>query len=129
MTTKPREGSEPFGRRAPAQRSRKVTSARLEEELDRWQAAGLGIALRKIVWSPGARTDIEAEVAVGTIKVYVTEPEAAINAVRHEILDYEISVCCRPYVALVNAILAITKEDAYGRKEQLVEKLSKLLGV
>jgi len=37
-------------------------------------------------------------------------------------------MCCRPYVALVNAILAVTKEDAYRTKERLVDKLSKLRG-
>jgi hypothetical protein len=128
VTSKPREGSEP-GRRGPAPRSPKDIVARLEEEFHRWQALGLGVGLRKIVWTPGARTDIDAEVADGSIRVYVAEPEAAINAVRHEVLDYEISICCRPYVALVNAILAVAKEDAYRSKEQLVEKLSKLLGV
>ncbi len=127
MTTKPREGSEP-GRRGPAPRSPKDIVARLEEELQRWQALGLGVTLRTIVWSPGARTDIEAEVAEATIRVYVAEPEAAINVVRHEILDYEISMCCRPYMALVNAMLAVTKENAYRKKEELAEKLIKLVG-
>lgn len=126
MTEEPREGSEPGRRGTP--RFRKDTSARLHEELRRLQTLGLGVALRKIVWTPGARADIEAEVADGIIRVYVAEPEAAINAVQHEILDYEISMCCRPYAALVNAILAVTKEDAYRTKEQLAEKLKKLLG-
>jgi len=127
VTSKPRERPEPE-LRGPSPRSSKHIVARLEQELHRWQALGLGVALRTIVWSPGARTDIEAEVVDATIMVYVAEPDAAINAVRHEILEFEISMCCRPYVALVNAILAVTKEDAYRTKERLVEKLSKLLG-
>jgi len=127
VNPRPREGSEP-GRPGPAPRSPRDIVPRLEEELHRWQALGLGVALRNIVCSLDTRTDIEAEVVDATIMVYVAEPDAAIDAVRHEILDYEVSMCCRPYVALVNAILAVTKEDAYRTKERLVEKLSKLLG-
>ncbi len=125
MNPKPRKGSEP-GRRGPA-RSPKDTSARLEEELRRLQALGFGVALSTVHWIPGARIDIEAEVADGVINVYVADPAAAIHAVQHEVLDYELSMCCRPYVALVNAILAVTKEDAYRAKERLAEALSKLL--
>ncbi len=127
MTPNPPEGSEPK-RRGRAPILRKDLPARLEEELRRLQALGLGVALSAVRWIPGARTDIEAEVADGVIRVYVAEPEAAIHAVRHEILDYELSMCCRPYVALVNAILVVTKEDAYRTKERLAEALSQLLG-
>ncbi len=100
---------------------------RLEEELRRLHALGFGLALSAVRWIPGGRTDVEAEVADSVIIVYVVEHQAAIHAVRHEIFDYELSMCCRPYVALVNALLAVTNEDAYRAKERLAEALGQLL--
>lgn len=101
---------------------------RLAAELRRLQDLGLGPALGRVTWNPGGRTDIEAEVVDGIVHVYANEPDAAILAVRHEVIHYEIVATKEPYVRVINSLLSGLNEEVYRREECLSEKLSKLLG-
>jgi len=43
---------------------------------------------------------------------------------RHGFLDYAISKTIEPYKEVTNRLIALINEDAYKRKEKLVEALS-----
>lgn len=100
---------------------------RLARELPRLQALGLGVPLRGVVWSPGDRTDIEAEVVGDRVRVYVADPRAAVHALRHEVIHFEVSQCCAPYVQVLNRLLAAVNDEAYRRQERLADALASVL--
>ena len=50
-----------------------------------------------------------------------------IDILRHEFLDYCISRAIEPYRVVTNKLIKLINEDAYRRKERIVEAFSKLL--
>ena len=88
----------------------------------------------KVRWVPGGSSDREGEVVKDTIIVYSEEPEKAIDTLWHEVLDYLLCSAIKPYEKLVNrqriiinSLLAEAQEEAYQKKEEVVEKLKHLL--
>lgn len=101
--------------------------SRLSAELRRIQGIGLGLGLRKVLWHPGERTDVDAEVVARVVLVYATRFEVAMEALRHEVLHFEIAECRKPFVDLVNAVFSAINEETYRREERLIRQLAGLL--
>lgn len=107
-------------------RSEPRHAERLAREFRRLQALGLGVALRGVAWIPGDRTDVEAEVVGNRVRVYVADPLAAIRALRHEVIHFEVAGCCAPYVRVLNRLLAAVNDEAYDRQERLADAIATL---
>jgi len=99
----------------------------LETELE-WikRFFGLGLELQ-VVWKPSQGGALSGEVKGNLIYVYETEEEKAVDTLRHEFLDYCVSQAIDPYRKVTNKLIAIINEEAYSRKENIVEALTKLL--
>jgi hypothetical protein len=103
------------------------SDARLREELERLKRlSGMGLDLN-LVWAPDPGGPLSGEVKSGTIYVYEENEEAARAVLRHEFLDYVVSQAINPYRNVTNSLIKLLNDDAYKRKEQIVESLSKLL--
>jgi hypothetical protein len=50
-----------------------------------------------------------------------------MKTLKHEVLDYAISQTIAPYKEVTNKLIAQINEDAYRKKERLVEALNKIL--
>lgn len=101
---------------------------KLEEELKRIQGKlRLGLALR-VVWMPNADGGLSGEVKGKDILIYEENEGKALDTLCHEILDYCISQAIEPYKEVTNWLIKMINEDAYKRKEKVVEALTRLIG-
>jgi hypothetical protein len=99
----------------------------LEEELERLKArAGMKTDF-KVVWAPKADSKKEGEVVGDTIFIYSLDVNGALQTLRHEFVDVIVSSAIQPYLKLINVLLSTISEDAYKKKEEVVEMLLKLL--
>jgi hypothetical protein len=99
----------------------------LEEELERLKCLlRMGYEL-KVVWLPNNNSSLSGEVKGETIFIYEEEPEKAVETLRHEFLDYAISQVIEPYRKIANQLIMLLNEEAYRRKEELIEKLVKMI--
>lgn len=99
----------------------------LEAELERLKRlTGLGLGL-EVVWAPGADKALLGEVKGKDIYIYEECMERALETLRHEFLDYCISRAIEPYKEVTNRLISMINRDAYRRKEEIVEALTKLL--
>jgi len=100
---------------------------RLDAELKRLQeSSGLGIRL-KVFWVPREKGNLAGEVKDSAIYVYDHDQEEALETLRHEFFDYCMSRAIEPYKDIANKLIAFINEDAYRRKERVIEAVIKLL--
>jgi len=101
---------------------------KLEAELEKLKRVlQMGYEL-KVVWAPDPDSNLSGEVVSGgVICIYDDTEEEAISTLRHEFLDYAISQVILPYREVTNKLISLINEDAYKRKERLVEALNKIL--
>jgi hypothetical protein len=78
-------------------------------------------------WLPGEKDGICGEVKGGCIYLYEEDEESALETLKHEFLDYAISKVMEPYERIANKLIGLVNEEAYARKERLVEVLKKLV--
>lgn len=81
----------------------------------------------KVLWVPMGNTKLSGEVKGHCIYVYDEDPEFAVETVKHEFIDYAISKTIEPYKEVTNRLIALINDDAYKRKEKLVESLCQLM--
>jgi hypothetical protein len=99
----------------------------LEEELERLKRLlKMGYEL-KVVWLPNNSSSLSGEVKGETIYVYEEDLDKAIETLRHEFLDYAISQVIEPYRQVTNKLISLINEEAYKKKEELIEKLVKII--
>lgn len=67
------------------------------------------------------------EVKGECIYVYVEKEQKALETVKHEFLDYLISKTIEPYQKIANKLIGLINDEAYARKEKLVEILADLI--
>lgn len=104
-----------------------IIQKKLEEELQRIEKK---LRIRfdlDIVWLPDTNESLSGEVKGGIIYIYEEDEEKAIETLKHEVLDYAISQVIMPYKEVTNKLISLINEDAYKRKERLVEALNKIL--
>ena len=108
--------------------------ARLEAELERLKRrVGLGLDLH-VVWTPGYvkysvdGNPLSGEVKGNVIIIYEPELEGALGALKHEFLDYIISLEIEaPYKDLINRLIDAFESVMYKRKERVIECLCSII--
>jgi hypothetical protein len=90
------------------------------------QTLNLGHELT-LKWVPNGEKKLSGEVLKDCIYIYEETEKEALDTLKHEFLDYAISSVIEPYKEVTNKLIALINEEAYRRKERLVEKLSTLL--
>jgi hypothetical protein len=90
------------------------------------QTLNLGYELT-LKWVPNGDGKLSGEVKGDCICIYERTEKEALSTLSHEFLDYAISSVVEPYKQVTNKLIALINEEAYRRKERLVEKLSALL--
>jgi len=99
----------------------------LEEELERLKyKLQIGYEL-KVFCVPDSDSSLSGEVRGDKIFIYETDEEKALETLRHEFLDYAISQIIRPYRQVINKLIKLINEEAYKRKERLIENLKALI--
>jgi len=62
------------------------------------------------------------------IYIYDAESKAAVRSLKHEFLDEALtSKVVKPLVEIINLLIKSREAEVYKAKEELIEKLSKLL--
>lgn len=100
---------------------------KLESELDRLKKTLQMDSGLKVRWIPNNHSKISGEVKGDYIYVYDVDQEVALETLRHEFIDYAISKVIEPYKEMSNRLIALFNEDAYRRKERLVDALILLI--
>ena len=113
------------------QKTQKLTKQevqkRLEEELMKIQRKlGLRFDLR-VKLLPNAQSNLAGEVKGKTIFIYESDESEALKVLRHEMLDFYVSLAIRPYREIANMLIKKMNSDAYKQKEKIVEALTKLI--
>jgi hypothetical protein len=99
----------------------------LEEELERLKRKlQMGYELR-VIWIPNGSEKLSGEVKGETIFIYEESEREAVEALRHEFLDYAISKVIEPYRQIANKLIMFINEEAYKRKEKLIKSLCKVV--
>jgi hypothetical protein len=107
--------------------SGKNLKSKLETELGRLKCVlELGHHL-KLKWSPNNDGKLSGEVKGDCIYIYEEKESQALETLRHEFLDYAISQTIEPYKEVTNRLISVINEEAYRRKEELVERLVQAL--
>jgi hypothetical protein len=100
---------------------------RLSKELERLKRKlGLGYELT-VKWLPRRKIEICGEIKGDVILIYEEDEAKAIETVKHEFLDYLISKAIAPYQKITNKLIGLINDEAYLRKEKLVEVLAVLI--
>ena len=81
----------------------------------------------KVEWIPDNDSNLSGEVKEKTIYIYEREADKALKTLRHEFLDYAISQIIEPYRQIANKLIILINEEAYKKKEKLIENLCQLL--
>lgn len=76
---------------------------------------------------PDKFSKLSGEVKGTCIYVYEETEKEALSTLKHEFLDYTISNVVDLYKQFANKLIALINEEAYERKEKLIEKLVSLL--
>lgn len=98
---------------------------RLEDELERLKKR-LGINDLQVIWIPEGDPELSGKVEGNTIFIYEVDEERAIDALRHEVIDHMVSKVIEPYRLVANKLVELINEEAYKRKEQVIESLKRL---
>ena len=88
----------------------------------------------KLKWIPrtsfsSSGKELSGEVRGKVVFIYERNYDKAIQTLRHEILDYLVSQAIEPYKEVTNRLIKMVNEDAYKRKEKVVEALTRLLEI
>lgn len=70
---------------------------------------------------------LSGEVKGEFIYVYDESEETALKTLKHEFLDYAISQVIEPYKEVTNKLISLMNEEAYRRKERLIETFKELI--
>ena len=101
---------------------------KLEEELERLrQATGMGHGL-SVKWVPEGGSKLSGEVRGDVVYIYEEREAEALETLKHEFIDHSISKeVVKPLVEYVNMQKNLIENMVYKRKEELVNKLARLI--
>jgi hypothetical protein len=81
----------------------------------------------KLEWTPNDGSK-SGEVLDTTIRIYEENETKALDALRHEFVEYLLTRdLVAPYKRLINKLISLFEEEMYDRKEKLVERLRDLI--
>ena len=81
----------------------------------------------KAFWVPNCNSKLSGEVRGNSIYIYEEDENIALETLKHEFIDYAISKVIEPYKEVTNRLIALVNENAYRRKEKLVDILVQLV--
>lgn len=82
----------------------------------------------KVIWVPNNEQDVSGEINGGVIYIYEKDESKALEALKHELVDYHVTVMLvHPLVKYINIQKRYIDALIYERKEELVNGLLKLL--
>jgi hypothetical protein len=87
---------------------------------------GLDLNL-KIIWTPRNDKEQLGEVRGSNIIIYEANEEETIKILRHEVIDYIVCEAIKPYQDMTNLLIKKINEDAYQKKEKMVNAITQLL--
>jgi hypothetical protein len=106
---------------------KREVQTKLEAELERlMKILRLGYELR-VFWVPDSNSKCSGEVRGTCIYLYNEDENDALETLKHEFIDWAISNAIEPYKEVTNRLIAMINEDAYTRKEKLVNALERLV--
>jgi hypothetical protein len=82
----------------------------------------------QVKWVPNGDGKLAGEVKNECIYIYEEKEEEALKTLVHEFLDYSLSKTIEPYKQVTNKLIALINEEAYRRKERVVEVMMRILG-
>ena len=88
----------------------------LEDDLERLKKR-FSINDLQVMWIPEGDLKLSGKVEGNTTFIYEVDEEKAIDALRHEVIDYIISRMIEPYRAFANKLVELMNKEAYKRKE------------
>jgi hypothetical protein len=116
---------------SPTRRSRdhlSETGMRLEQELAQLKALLNAGCTLIVQWLPRDESKLSGEVRGGVIYIYERDEDRAIATLKHEFLDHHIThEVVRPLVDYINVQKGLIEGLIYQRKEEVVDRLSRLL--
>lgn len=106
----------------------------LQIELERLKRlTGTGVEL-KVLHCPKVGSRVSGEVKEETVLIYESNLTKALDALKHEFIDYLVSKAIKPYEkatryyrTMINALISELGEDAYNEKEKVVEALRRTI--
>jgi hypothetical protein len=100
---------------------------RLEDELERLtHILNFGHIL-EVKWVPNDESTLAGEVRGNIVHIYESDCENAVKTLKHEVVDYVVSQAIEPYKEVTNRLITMVNADAYQRKEQVVDALTRLI--
>ena len=114
------------GRMRVTRTGSKGIQAELERELKALMEK-LGINGLQVLWSPDETSKLSGEIRGSVIHIYESSLEKARETLKHEVLDYLVSKPIELQIDITNALIKLLKEIAYAKKEEVVQKLSKII--
>lgn len=100
---------------------------RLVEELKRLQEKLCVGHELSVKWLPNGHEKLSGEVKGDQIYVYEKDEEEAVKTLKHEFFDYVVSKIIEPYERIANKLIGLINDEAYCRKEKLIEVLAALI--
>lgn len=87
----------------------------------------LGIEGLRLVWMPSVNNELSGEVKDGTVYIYTSDLDKAIETLKHELVDCLLtSRIVNPLVQIINLLIKLRENEIYEEKEKLVEVLFRL---
>ena len=106
---------------------RQQVERKLNAEFNRINSImGLDLNL-KIIWTPRNDKEQLGEVRGSSIIIYEADEEETIKILRHEVIDYIVCEAIKPYQDMTNILIKKINEDAYQKKEKMVNAITQLL--
>ncbi len=100
---------------------------KLEDEFEKLKRI-LGLDLDfGLVWIPSTNNCLSGEVKNGNIFIYELDECRAMKTLKHELIDYCVSLAIKPYKKITNMLIKKINRDAYEQKERVVEALTRFL--
>jgi hypothetical protein len=113
---------------------REVFSTKLVEELRRLQRLLNHGHDLEVKWIPkvkriekNGKYRVRGEIIGKTIYIYDEDEEEAIKTLRHEMIEHLLYTYEKSYVEFINCLIRFFNENQREKREELVEKISKII--
>jgi len=108
--------------------SKDDTESKLSQEFERIKRLLEIAGLTRVVWRPNNSGNLCGEVKNKVVYIYECDGYKALEILRHEMIDYQItSFIIKPLLRMINMLIKLREQDIYLEKERIVENLSRLL--
>ena len=80
-----------------------------------------------VIWIPDQDNSLSGEVKGTHVLIYEADVEKAVKTLHHELIDLLVSQAIEPYKNVTNLLIRKLNDDAYHRKEKIVDALLRML--